>query len=61
MKKITSFLLVLSIILSLSLFSGCGKKYDGEIIVYNWGGPYMAEGSNGTVDLNKAFEGTIIS
>ncbi len=56
MKKITSFLLVLSIILSLSLFSGCGKKYDGEIIVYNWGGPYMAEGSNGTVDLNKAFE-----
>lgn len=56
MKKIISVFLSLLILLSISLMPGCGKKYDGEVIVYNWGGPYMAEGSNGTKDLNKLFE-----
>ncbi len=56
MKKFFSILLTLCILSVLCLTAGCGKKYDGEIIVYNWGGPYMAEGSDGNVDLNKAFE-----
>ncbi len=56
MRKIISLALSLVLILSLSLMQGCGKKYDGEIIVYNWGGPYMSEGSNDTVDLNELFE-----
>ena len=57
MKKIISLGLSVFMILTLALLpSSCGKKYDGEIIVYNWGGPYMSEGSNDTVDLNKAFE-----
>lgn len=57
MKKIISLGLSVFMILTLALLpSSCGKKYDGEIIVYNWGGPYMSEGSNDTRDLNKAFE-----
>ncbi len=56
MKKIISVFLSLFILFSITLLPGCGKKYDGELIVYNWGGPYMAEGSNGTVDLNELFE-----
>lgn len=56
MKKAVSFFLLISLIISVFSFTSCGKKYDGEVIVYNWGGPYMAEGSNGTKDLNRAFE-----
>jgi len=56
MKKIFSVLLTAVLTLSLSLLSGCGKKYDATLIVYNWGGPYMSEGSNDTVDLNELFE-----
>ena len=56
MKKIISVFLSVFIILSIALLPGCGKKYDGEIIVYNWGGPYMAEGSNDSIDINEMFE-----
>ncbi len=56
MKKFVSVILSVFVILSLTALPGCGKQYDGEIIVYNWGGPYMAEGSNGTVDINEMFE-----
>ncbi|MBE6788533.1 MAG: spermidine/putrescine ABC transporter substrate-binding protein [Ruminococcaceae bacterium] len=56
MKKIFSALFAAVLVLSFALITGCGKKYDATIIVYNWGGPYMSEGSNDTVDLNKLFE-----
>lgn len=56
MKKIISTLVMVCIILSVCLITGCGKKYDATLIVYNWGGPYMAEGSNGGEDVNKLFE-----
>ncbi len=57
MKKTFSLILSFVLILSVCLATtSCGKKWDGEIIVYNWGGPYMSEGSNDTVDLNELFE-----
>lgn len=56
MKKFSSLILSVFIILTLVLMPGCGKKWDGEVIVYNWGGPYMSEGSNDTLDLNEEFE-----
>lgn len=56
MKKIISLVLLSVFVLSLSLLCGCGKKYDATIIVYNWGGPYMATGENGTRNINKLFE-----
>ena len=56
MKKIVSLILSVFIIVSLLCSVGCGKKYDATIIVYNWGGPYMSEGSNDTVDINELFE-----
>ena len=56
MKKIISLALSILIVLSLCLVTGCSKKYDATLIVYNWGGPYMSEGSGDSVDLNKLFE-----
>ena len=56
MKKIVSLILSVFVIVSLLCSVGCGKKYDATIIVYNWGGPYMSEGSNDTVDINELFE-----
>lgn len=56
MKKIFSAFLAALLVLSFALLTGCGKKYEATLIVYNWGGPYMSEGSNDTVDLNKVFE-----
>ncbi len=56
MKKNVSFILSVFVIVSLLCSVGCGKKYDATIIVYNWGGPYMSEGSNDTVDINELFE-----
>ncbi len=56
MKKIISLILSVFVIVSLFCSVGCGKKYDATIIVYNWGGPYMSEGSNDTVDINEFFE-----
>ena len=56
MKKIISSVLILVSLFSFFALTGCGKKYEATLIVYNWGGPYMSEGSNDTVDLNKRFE-----
>jgi len=56
MKKFVSLILSVFVIVSLLCSVGCGKKYDATIIVYNWGGPYMSEGSNDTVDINELFE-----
>ena len=56
MKKFSSLILSVFILLTLVLMPGCGKKWDGEVVVYNWGGPYMAEGSDGNEDLNELFE-----
>jgi len=56
MKKIVSVILSAFAILSITLLPGCGKNYDATLIVYNWGGPYMAEGSNDTIDINEMFE-----
>lgn len=56
MKKIISSVLILVSLFSFFALTGCGKKYEATLIVYNWGGPYMSEGSNDTVDLNKKFE-----
>ena len=56
MKKLVSLLLSVIMVLALVCVTGCGKDYEAEIIVYNWGGPYMSEGSNDTLDLNEEFE-----
>ena len=56
MKKIVSLILSVFVIVSLLCSVGCGKKYDATLIVYNWGGPYMSEGSNDTIDINELFE-----
>ena len=56
MKRIISIFLSALLLLSLFLVSGCKGEEDKTIVVYNWGGPYMAEGSGGSVDINKIFE-----
>lgn len=52
----------ISIILSMALcatgavmFTGCGKSYDGEINVYNWG-EYISNGEDDSLDTIKEFE-----
>lgn len=57
MKK-RFFCLVLSALItscSAICFSGCGKNYDGEVNVYNWG-EYIANGEDGIRDVVKDFE-----
>ena len=60
MKKV--FALILTVLWMLSLFSGCGQEEaaqtdDGKINlnVYNWG-QYIADGSDGSLDIIAAFE-----
>ena len=38
-----------------SAMAGCGKSYDGEVNVYNWG-DYIANGEDGTLDVIDEFE-----
>lgn len=38
-----------------SAMAGCGKSYDGEVNVYNWG-EYIANGEDGTLDVIDEFE-----
>ena len=38
-----------------ALLTSCGSSYGGEINVYNWG-EYVADGSDGTVDIIAKFE-----
>lgn len=40
---------------SCSAMAGCGKSYDGEVNVYNWG-DYIANGEEGTLDVIDEFE-----
>ena len=58
-KRIFALLLVLTLLaLPLSLLSSCDVKSQGEtttLYVYNWG-EYMSDGSEGTLDSNRAFE-----
>lgn len=54
MKKIISF--CAAIILVVSCFSSCEKKESNTTLyVYNWG-EYISDGSEGSFDVNKAFE-----
>ena len=38
-----------------SVMAGCGKSYDGEVNVYNWG-EYIANGEDGILDVIDEFE-----
>ncbi|MBQ8140891.1 MAG: spermidine/putrescine ABC transporter substrate-binding protein [Clostridia bacterium] len=58
MKKKFLFLLVLSLLLSVSapMLSGCASERDvTTLYVYNWG-EYISDGSDGTLDVNAEFE-----
>ena len=58
-KRIFALLLVFTLLaLPRSLLSSCDVKSQGEtttLYVYNWG-EYMSDGSEGTLDSNRAFE-----
>lgn len=54
MKRIL-ILLVLAVILPLMLLSACNGKEKQVVYVYNWG-EYLADGSDGSLDVNRAFE-----
>ena len=57
MKKLLTLLLALSLVALLATtLSSC--KNDGDAVtlyVYNWG-EYISDGSEGSLDVNKAFE-----
>ncbi len=72
MKKFVSVLLLASLVLSVFAVSSCGgagsgldteslsaeytKEYEGTTLkVYNWG-EYISDGSDGSLDVNRAFE-----
>lgn len=56
MKKISSIILA-AIMVATSCFclAGCGKSYDGEVNIYNWG-EYIANGEDGVLDVIDEFE-----
>ncbi|MCQ2515099.1 MAG: spermidine/putrescine ABC transporter substrate-binding protein, partial [Ruminococcus sp.] len=39
----------------IACLAGCGKGYDGEVNVYNWG-EYISRGEDGLPDVIKEFE-----
>ncbi len=51
-KRIFTVLIALVMVLSLT---ACGSKNQNTINVYNWG-QYISDGSDGYIDVNKAFE-----
>ena len=70
MKKITAIFLALIMCISIFAFSSCAsvndtvenlegtytREYEGTTInVFNWG-EYISDGSEGSLDVNKAFE-----
>ncbi len=56
MKKIISIILAAVMTAStVACLSGCGKTYDGEVNVYNWG-EYIANGEDGLMDVIDEFE-----
>ena len=54
MKKTITFILSLFMLLSFVPSSAKAAPYRGTINVYNWG-QYIADGSDGYIDVNKAF------
>lgn len=52
-KKITA--LIAAAVLMLLIAPGCSKEEVDELNVYNWG-EYISDGSEGCLDVNKAFE-----
>ncbi len=56
MKKIISIILAALIAAScIACLCGCGKNYDGEVNVYNWG-EYVSNGEDGLLDVIDEFE-----
>ena len=56
MKKFISIILALTLCASsAALFTGCGKSYDGEVNVYNWG-ENISLGEDGAMDVISEFE-----
>ena len=56
MKKIISSILVAIIATSgIATLSGCGKSYEGEVNVFNWG-EYVSNGEDGLLDVIEEFE-----
>ena len=56
MKKIISSILVALIATSgIATLSGCGKSYEGEVNVFNWG-EYVSDGEDGLMDVIEEFE-----
>lgn len=56
MKKIISIILTaVMTAAAVACLSGCGKTYDGEVNVYNWG-EYIANGEDGLMDVIDEFE-----
>src|SRR5574344_685030 len=56
MKKFISIILSMALCATGAvLFTGCGKSYDGEINVYNWG-EYISNGEDDSLDTIKEFE-----
>lgn len=56
MKKMISVLLCVILTFSCcTLMSSCGKKYVGEVNVYNWG-EFISNGEDGSMDVISEFE-----
>lgn len=56
MKKTISIILIaIMAFSSCSVLAGCGKSYDGEVNVYNWG-EYISNGDDDTMDIISEFE-----
>ena len=56
MKRTLRFLLLIAALLTLVItFASCGGKDTITLNVYNWG-EYISDGSEGTLDVNAAFE-----
>lgn len=56
MKRLIFFALAITMLLPLCLsLSSCGSEPTTTLYVYNWG-EYISDGSDGSLDTNKAFE-----
>lgn len=56
MKKIVCILMVLVLAIGMTAtLSGCGKSYDSEINVFNWG-ENISDGTSGSLDVIAEFE-----
>ena len=55
MKKTVSILALLSLLLLCLPLTSCGGDEEITLYVYNWG-EYISDGSDGTLDVNAAFE-----